>query len=686
MPEIQVDSQHQCVLMNFYNDRFAILPLRQDSDDFHVDNEHNLDHQEDPSQTTVPPYMPSFVIKASQIDDRIRNVKSFVFLHGYFQPTVAILFEPEQSTAARLSLLRDPMCLAIVSMNVAMHSYSIINFVDRLPYDLFQVIAVPKPIGGVLIVGRNCILHFDQGVRGTGVSVNGFPKTSTVFPLLDESKLLLNMDNAVAAFIRPDKCLISFTSGQLWQLTLHKDGRFVNKFQFNQVAENIGTASCMLSLEPDLLFFGSRLGDSMLIQYRQSNRHMSFKKSRKEVKHGNDADQELDELDFLMAEANPSTTNISSSLEFSQEEPVEIADDFKTADEKSNLFYRVVDRIVSLSPITDMAIGESADFSPKFTHPPIQNKKAMDVVLCTGHKAHSAICVVQQNMRPVLKSNFDFNQSPQAIWSVVCATEYSQSEVSSKNALLDRFVFMSTENDKGEQSTIVLESGQELNELQNSDFIGDSATVHMASMFGGTRVLQVCPNTIRLLNGAAKLVQEFRIDGNFVHSSSGAPMSIPREGEDEYSAEKRYIVQCSTLDTRVVAVLNDGFALTLDCIQGSKLLELVELDSSFKNVHMRGACLFSDKTGVLISGQEFEKQRLDGKRRRSSQGPDKSMNSTKRPTAQFDDDDLYNDGPVDIDGFGDADATNPAVTQLEPALPSPQEYCFIVTYSGSLEV
>jgi hypothetical protein len=109
------------------------------------------------------PYLPSFVLQASQLDERIKNIVSFTFLYGYYQPTLAVLFEPHPTTTARLPLSKDTMCLAIVSIDLSTRTSALINYIENLPYDLHAVYAVPKPIGGVLCVGRNCLLHFDQG-------------------------------------------------------------------------------------------------------------------------------------------------------------------------------------------------------------------------------------------------------------------------------------------------------------------------------------------------------------------------------------------------------------------------------------------------------------------------------------------------------------------------------------------
>lgn len=43
------------------------------------------------------PYSPSFLINLESIDPRIKNVIDMVFLADYYEPTLAILFQSEQT-------------------------------------------------------------------------------------------------------------------------------------------------------------------------------------------------------------------------------------------------------------------------------------------------------------------------------------------------------------------------------------------------------------------------------------------------------------------------------------------------------------------------------------------------------------------------------------------------------------
>ncbi|KFM57862.1 Cleavage and polyadenylation specificity factor subunit 1, partial [Stegodyphus mimosarum] len=75
--------------------------------------------------------------------------------------------------------------------------------------------AVPKPIGGVLLVAVNSLLYLNQSVPPYGISLNSFTDFSTSFPLKPQEGVKLSLDCSSAAFISYDKLVISLKGGEL---------------------------------------------------------------------------------------------------------------------------------------------------------------------------------------------------------------------------------------------------------------------------------------------------------------------------------------------------------------------------------------------------------------------------------------------------------------------------------------
>lgn len=113
-PEVHIDPQQRCAVLNFYSDKMAILPFRQSEsieDAASASKDRSKRLEDDQSRYFDLsfclglarllkhwahcrwPYAPSYVIDVSEIDSRIRNVIDMVFLHDYYEPTLAILYQ-----------------------------------------------------------------------------------------------------------------------------------------------------------------------------------------------------------------------------------------------------------------------------------------------------------------------------------------------------------------------------------------------------------------------------------------------------------------------------------------------------------------------------------------------------------------------------------------------------------------
>ena len=85
-------------------------------------------------------------------------------LHGYHQPTALILHEEGGATwAGRLASKAHNMAITAVSLGEGGNGPPArIWTMDKLPSDCSSIVAVPKPVGGVVVVSSNALLYFNQ--------------------------------------------------------------------------------------------------------------------------------------------------------------------------------------------------------------------------------------------------------------------------------------------------------------------------------------------------------------------------------------------------------------------------------------------------------------------------------------------------------------------------------------------
>ena len=157
--------------------------------------------------------------------------------------------------------------MVVVSLNISHKMYPIIYSIDQLPYDCTRIIAVPKPVGGLLVVSANAFIHLDQGSAGMGVAVNGYAPLATDFPLQNQSHFDIALEGSEHVFLAPDQILFTLRNGDMYLVELQQEGRSLSGFKIEKVGTGGKQTSCKCAFGPGYFFVGSRYADSMLIRY-----------------------------------------------------------------------------------------------------------------------------------------------------------------------------------------------------------------------------------------------------------------------------------------------------------------------------------------------------------------------------------------------------------------------------------
>lgn len=94
-PIVRVDPDNRCAVMLVYGRKLVVLPFRKDSSLDEIEVQDVKPMKKAPTQMIAKtPILASYVIELKESEERIDNVIDIQFLHGYYEPTLLILYEP----------------------------------------------------------------------------------------------------------------------------------------------------------------------------------------------------------------------------------------------------------------------------------------------------------------------------------------------------------------------------------------------------------------------------------------------------------------------------------------------------------------------------------------------------------------------------------------------------------------
>lgn len=214
------------------------------------------------------PYSPSFVLSFTEIDNSIRNVIDMVFLPGLNNPTIAVLFQTQQTWTSRLEEYKDTVSLRLITLDLVSRSYPVIASVDNLPYDSLKLAACPAAAGGVIVLCSNGIIHVDQAGKSVGVAVNGWAKRVSDFPFPPATRNEM-LEGAQCAFVSDKAFLVVHRDGVIIPAELVSDGGKIGRIELGKTLAQTTAPSLALSVRDDLIFVGSIVGPSVLLNVQQ---------------------------------------------------------------------------------------------------------------------------------------------------------------------------------------------------------------------------------------------------------------------------------------------------------------------------------------------------------------------------------------------------------------------------------
>ncbi|KAI0027906.1 CPSF A subunit region-domain-containing protein [Vararia minispora EC-137] len=260
--ELRTDPDSRCAAMLLPKDSLAILPFYQTQEDIEMG-------EEERGMTTDMPYSPSFVLDLhTEVDERIQNVVDFVFLPGFHQPTIAVLFETTRTWTGRLNEHKDTMRLFIFTLDIVRRHYPVITAVDGLPYDCLSLLPCPPSTGGAMVLAANALIHIDQAGRKTGLAVNGWTAHTTDMAIPPPDPILsLQLECAHMVPIGDSTFFLVLRDGTVYPVELSVSAQVVSRIILRVPLARTTAPSVVCHAEnTDHVFVGSDMGPSVLMR------------------------------------------------------------------------------------------------------------------------------------------------------------------------------------------------------------------------------------------------------------------------------------------------------------------------------------------------------------------------------------------------------------------------------------
>lgn len=560
-PMVRVDPENRCAAILIYSRTLLIIPFRKEVifDDTDSSSFSTANHS---SRKT--PVLPSYKLdlKYDQYGVNIINILDIQFLHNYYEPTLLILYEPVRAWAGRIAVRQDTVSMITLSLNVHQKVHPHIWSINGLPFNTFAALPVSKPIGGVLILAHNAMIHLNQGLPPFGISLNGFNDSNTSFPLKTQDNVRISLDCCQSCFISNNKIMFSLNNGDLYLLTLHNDmTRSLRTFNFVHLASSVIPLS-LTKCEDGYLFIGSRVGHSLLLHYLEKIELHSPDPDEKDLKQSKQTlnniiafpdfnEKEQTEEEYLYgseyclkkvkyenenssAPESLALTNNGSELaqtdgqekfatENGQVETENINSWSDTllkinkSDKNQPYLLKLCDVIYNIGPCGNVCLGEPSSSLETFV-----NKPEFDVELVTtsGYWKNGGFSILQRTIKPQIETSFKLPDCIDA-WTVYGPNYFLEEDKPGSSASHEYMVLSQKD------CSIVFQVGSEINELDQSGFITQSATVFTGNLGGNKYIIQVCRDSVRLLKGTQQL-QHFPVNvgSPIVHTSLADPYTV----------------------------------------------------------------------------------------------------------------------------------------------------------------
>lgn len=429
----------------------------------------------------------SYIINLRDLD--MKHVKDFIFINGYIEPVMVILHELEPTWAGRVSWKHHTCMISALSISTTLKQQPLIWSATNLPHDAYQLLAVPSPIGGVLVLCANSI-HYHSQSSSCVLALNNYATSNDGSQDIPRSSFNVELDAAHGTWLTNDVAMLSTKTGELLSLTLFYDGRVVQRLELSKSRAAVLT-SAITTIGSSFFFLGSRLGDSLLVQFTcgAGPFPVGVKEEVGDIEGGAPVAKRLrrSSSDALQDMVNGEELSLFGSGPNNAHSA------------QKSFSFTVRDSLINVGPVKDFSNGLRINADPNASG--VAKQSNFELVCCSGHGKNGALCVLQKSIRPEMITQESL-PGCKGVWTVYHKNTRNQIVDCSKMADDDdeyhAYLIISLES-----RTMILQTASNLEEVtENVDYYTQGSTIAAGNLFGRRRVIQVYASGARILDGS----------------------------------------------------------------------------------------------------------------------------------------------------------------------------------------
>ncbi|KAK3067592.1 mRNA cleavage and polyadenylation factor subunit, partial [Teratosphaeriaceae sp. CCFEE 6253] len=603
---LTVDPSSRCAALQFGQRQLAILPFRHASDDVADDGSDDgldtamggpLKRTSTSLTTTSPeetagegaeeptPYAPSFVLPTTALDPALTHPIHLAFLHAYREPTFGLLSSRTAVSDALREERRDAVTFALFTLDLGQRASTNLLSVPNLPSDLWKVVPLALPVGGALLVGRDEVVHVDQGGKVCAVGVNEFAKRGSGLSMVDQSGLGLRLEGCEVEVLDPGTgdLLLVLRDGTLAVLSFKLLGRNIGGMTITRVAAahggrvNASAPSCAVGLPDQHVFVGSEDGNSSLLRWTKTAATLSRKRSHAQMLEQADtapaltdddddddeaAEEDVDEDDLYA----PTAESIKRTASISRQTALEAGATYS---------FELRDSLRSLGPINGFCLGKS----------PGAGEGKLELVAGIGRGVGSRLAVLRRAIVPREVRGWAVQGAVQGAWSLDVRPRDSPDDAAADSRLLFASDGTATRVYRHAESGAT-NGDAALEELTETDFEGEGAALSLCTLAQDSIVVHARRTEIRTYDHELGLSQ-----------------IIPMNSDDEDAEEGEVgIVGVSACDPYLLVLREDSLVVILK-VDTKLEVEPLELEGSALGAgKWLSGCLFAGHIPGVSAG------------------------------------------------------------------------------------